>query len=72
MGGLSPPPPLPGRGGPPPLPGMGGPPPLPGMMGAPAAAPGKPKKPSVKPPVPMRGLFWTKVNPPSPTPSLTP
>jgi hypothetical protein len=62
------PPPLPGMG-PPPLPGMG-PPPLPGMpgfgqmQGGITAIASRPKpKAKVKPPVPMKGIFWEPVKP---------
>jgi hypothetical protein len=65
--GLSGPPPLPGLGGPPPLPGLGGPPPLPGqggplLRGAVATLlPRMPPKAKVKPPVPMKGVYWEPV-----------
>jgi len=67
MGGPPPPPPM--MGGPPPPPGMGGPPPPPGM-GGPPMPPGMgmmmanplPKLPAHKPTVPMKGIFWNKIN----------
>jgi len=66
--GMGPPPPPPPPGmGPPPPPGMG-PPPPPGMgppmppgMGPPMANP-LPKLPQYKPSVPMKGIFWSKIN----------
>lgn len=60
MGGGGPPPPPPMMGGPPPPPGMGGPPMPPGM-GMPMANP-LPKLPNFTPSVPLKGIFWNKIN----------
>jgi uncharacterized membrane protein YgcG len=65
MGG---PPPPPMMGGPPPPPMMGGPPPPPGIGGPPGPpimgmmAHALPKLPNYKPSVPMKGIFWNKIN----------
>jgi len=67
-GGPPPPPPMPGGRGPPPppLPGGRGPPPPPMPGGGPRGPPMPPpiggaRKQSVKPNVPMKSLFWTKI-----------
>ncbi len=58
-GGPPPPPPPPGGKGPPPpppMPGGKGPPPPPGK-----GKPALPKKPVIKPRVPMKQLHWSKI-----------